>query len=198
MIVSLKCPNCGAGLEIGPDLQNLACGYCGCSSRVVRSGGTVSLCEVYETLNDVAANTDRTASELALVRLEAELETLSAQLQENKIHGFDSINGKWENIPSLWDFAKTAAPLIVVAFILGLVTYPVLCVILALAAAGVQYIAWRKIRDEIEFKNMNFFATVKNTQTDIETKIATVRKQILEHRFIVKGVPLEREATSGH
>ncbi len=61
--------------------------------------------------------------------------------------------------PSLWDFAKTAAPLIVVAFILGLVTYPVLCVILALAAAGVQYIAWRKIRDEIEFKNMNFFAT---------------------------------------
>ena len=100
--------------------------------------------------------------------------------------------------PKPLGFCKTAAPLIVVAFILGLVTYPVLCVILALAAAGVQYIAWRKIRDEIEFKNMNFFATVKNTQTDIETKIATVRKQILEHRFIVKGVPLEREATSGH
>lgn len=202
MIVSLKCPNCGACLEIGPDLQNLACGYCGCSSRVVRSGGTVSLSEVYETINDIAANTDRTASELALVRLEVELKTLSAQLQDNKIHGFDSINGKWENIPSLWDFAKTAAPLIVVAFILGLVTYPVLCVVLMLAAAGVQYTAWRKIRDEIEVKNINLFASVKNAcekkQTDIETKIATVRKQILDHRLIVSGVPLEHEATSRH
>lgn len=63
--------------------------------RVVEKRRYSSLCEVYhETLNDVAANTDRTASELALVRLEARLGALSAQLQENKIHGFDSINGK--------------------------------------------------------------------------------------------------------
>jgi DNA-directed RNA polymerase subunit RPC12/RpoP len=28
-IISLKCPNCGAGISVTPELDVFACGYCG-------------------------------------------------------------------------------------------------------------------------------------------------------------------------
>lgn len=72
--ISLKCSNCGANLEITPDMETFACGYCGASQMVTRSGGTVSLRLLTESISRVQAGTDKTAAELAIRRLKEEHE----------------------------------------------------------------------------------------------------------------------------
>ena len=72
--IAMKCASCGAGLQITPDMDHFACGYCGISLSVVRRGGTVALNLVADSIAKVQAGTDRTAAELALVRLSNEIE----------------------------------------------------------------------------------------------------------------------------
>jgi hypothetical protein len=69
--IALKCPGCGAGLQISPEMESFACGYCGTSLQTVRQGGTIAL--TADTFTNIQAGTDRTAAELALVRLKDEL-----------------------------------------------------------------------------------------------------------------------------
>jgi len=78
-ILSLKCVNCGAGLEIKQDVSDFACGYCGIQQQVERSGGIVALKRVEEALDDVKLGTNRTASELAIARLQADIAGVYAE-----------------------------------------------------------------------------------------------------------------------
>ena len=81
-IIQMKCPGCGAGLEISKDHQDFACAYCGSSLHVIRSGGTVAL-SLVDVVDQVRANTDRTASELALVRLADELQVIKSEISKH-------------------------------------------------------------------------------------------------------------------
>jgi DNA-directed RNA polymerase subunit RPC12/RpoP len=76
--LKLSCVNCGAPLEIGPDLETFACSYCGTQQRVERKGGVVALKRVEEAIKQVQRGTDRTAAELALNRLAKELSEVQA------------------------------------------------------------------------------------------------------------------------
>jgi ribosomal protein S27AE len=80
-IVKLNCANCGGVLEIHGDMDQFACGYCGSAQIVERRGGTVALRLVVDAVARVQVGTDRTAAELAIVRLEKELATVNAQRQ---------------------------------------------------------------------------------------------------------------------
>lgn len=71
MVISLKCANCGAALEVNDTVGHLACGYCGVQQMVERKGGAVWL-TVEAAIHRVQAGTDRTAAELALQRLAVE------------------------------------------------------------------------------------------------------------------------------
>jgi DNA-directed RNA polymerase subunit RPC12/RpoP len=75
-IFSLKCASCSAPLQIKPEVKDFLCAYCGVAQIVDRSGGTISLNLVAETLGRVERGTDKTASELALVRLNKERKNL--------------------------------------------------------------------------------------------------------------------------
>jgi predicted RNA-binding Zn-ribbon protein involved in translation (DUF1610 family) len=77
--IPLKCPNCGANLEITPEMETFACGYCGASQMVARSGGTVSLRLLTESIAKVQVGTDKTAAELAIRRLREDYATLEAE-----------------------------------------------------------------------------------------------------------------------
>ncbi|MFN3980148.1 MAG: hypothetical protein ACK4SA_07185 [Caldilinea sp.] len=66
--VSLTCPACNGKLQIGKDLDRFAGGYCG-TEFVVNRGGVVSLSPVVEGLKRVEKGVDKTASELAIARL---------------------------------------------------------------------------------------------------------------------------------
>lgn len=77
-VVSLKCPGCGGALDIAPQIATFACGYCGASVLVSRSGGTISL-SLEAAIARVQVGTDKTAAELAIDRLERELEDLESE-----------------------------------------------------------------------------------------------------------------------
>lgn len=67
----MKCPTCGATLQIQSTQDQFSCAYCGSALSVARHGGTVSL--IAEAISKVQVGTDKTAAELALVRLRDEL-----------------------------------------------------------------------------------------------------------------------------
>ncbi len=79
---SLTCPSCGGRLQLTSDIERFACGYCGNELIVNRSGGIVSLAPVISELKGVRQGVDRTASELAIIRLEKEINQLEDRIDE--------------------------------------------------------------------------------------------------------------------
>jgi predicted RNA-binding Zn-ribbon protein involved in translation (DUF1610 family) len=79
---TLKCTSCGSSLNVSSDMERFACGYCGTDQVVLRSGGTVSLKPVEDAIHKVQVGTDKTAAELALVRLPKELAELEASWRQ--------------------------------------------------------------------------------------------------------------------
>jgi ribosomal protein S27E/predicted RND superfamily exporter protein len=75
--IVLKCPQCGASLDIYEDMEHFSCGYCGTTIVIQRRGGTVLLKIVAEAIKNVQIGTDKTAAELAIVRLQGELNELT-------------------------------------------------------------------------------------------------------------------------
>lgn len=86
--VALKCPACGGRLEVFNDMNAFACGYCGNALTTRCRGGTISL-SLEEAVESVAANTDRTAAELAMARLTKELEEAAGTVQYLEQHEKD-------------------------------------------------------------------------------------------------------------
>lgn len=83
-IIKLNCVNCGGALEIHGDMDQFACGYCGSPQIVERRGGTIALRRVVDAVARVQVGTDKTAAELALVRLEKEIASIYAQWQTER------------------------------------------------------------------------------------------------------------------
>jgi uncharacterized protein (DUF983 family) len=77
--ITLSCPSCGAKLEITQDVNRFACYHCGREHIVRRSGGIVSLAPVVDAINQVKSGVDRTAAELAIIRLQKEIKGLENQ-----------------------------------------------------------------------------------------------------------------------
>ncbi len=75
----LTCASCGGKLQITTEIDRFACAYCGTEQIVKRSGGTVSLVPVIAGIKRVQAGVDKTASELAIVRLIKEIDELTQQ-----------------------------------------------------------------------------------------------------------------------
>lgn len=75
-VVRLACVGCGANLDITSQMDRLACGHCGASQVVERSGGAIHLRGVAEAISRVQVGTDKTAAELALARLTKEYEAV--------------------------------------------------------------------------------------------------------------------------
>lgn len=81
--ITLTCKSCGGKLQITPEIDDFACMYCGTEYRVKREGGIVALTPIVEELKKVSVSTDKTASELAIVRLKEEISTSYKNLNEN-------------------------------------------------------------------------------------------------------------------
>jgi DNA-directed RNA polymerase subunit RPC12/RpoP len=80
--INLTCANCGGKLEVYDDMERFGCGYCGSEMLVQRRGGTVILKAVTEAIHKVQIGTDKTAAELAIVRLNNEREKLMADYDQ--------------------------------------------------------------------------------------------------------------------
>jgi len=80
--ITLTCPSCGGSLQITDDIERFACAHCGKEHVVRRGGGIVSLAPVVDGIRRVEAGVDRTASELAINRLEKEIKALEKKIAD--------------------------------------------------------------------------------------------------------------------
>jgi DNA-directed RNA polymerase subunit RPC12/RpoP len=74
--VILSCPSCGAKLQITDEIDKFACNHCGNELVVKRGGGITFLKPVVDGISKVQKGVDKTASELAIKRLEKEISEL--------------------------------------------------------------------------------------------------------------------------
>lgn len=76
---TLSCPSCGGKLQLTKDIERFACEHCGNEHIVRRAGGVVTLTAMDDKLQHIRSGVDRTSSELAIQRLEREIEQLAAE-----------------------------------------------------------------------------------------------------------------------
>ena len=81
-VLALKCPGCGAALQVRPSIDAFACSYCASSLQVNRGEGVVSLRLLTDAMQGIQRGTDRTAAELAIKRLSEELRVLEREAEE--------------------------------------------------------------------------------------------------------------------
>lgn len=160
-ILSLKCMNCGAALEVVQDIDHFACSYCGTQQQVQRSGGIVSLRRLEESLEEVKSGTNRAASELALSRLHADIASICAQ-RDDQIRALEAAEKRSNAIIGWAVIISVAAT--VVQF--GWWSIPVL---IALAAIG-----WRFIPSSS--------GKAKAVTANAEARIEALKVQIARHQ----------------
>jgi predicted RNA-binding Zn-ribbon protein involved in translation (DUF1610 family) len=80
-VVNLSCLNCGAELQITPDVERFTCVDCGAEQIVIRGAGIVSLQPVGEGLQRAGKGADKRAAELAIAQLVAEVAMVEGELQ---------------------------------------------------------------------------------------------------------------------
>lgn len=91
--ITLTCPSCGGKLLITPEINRFACSHCGNEHIVQRGIGTISLKPIIEGIKDVQQGVDKTASELAIKRLEKEIASLKAKRTHDEGGWYGNIFG---------------------------------------------------------------------------------------------------------
>lgn len=163
-ILSLKCVNCGAGLEVKQDISDFACGYCGVPQQVERSGGIVSLRRVEEVLDDVKLGTNRAASELAIARLNADIAGIYAQ-RDSAVSALRAADHK-NNVSIGW------GAVLLFAFSMGIFGPWGIPIIIVGVAIGSRFI--KSISKEL-----------KAVKAQAEAQAAPLRAQIARHQAII-------------
>lgn len=195
--ITLTCPNCGGRLEITNDVDRFACAYCGVEHLVRRGGGIVTLAPVLEGLRDVQAGVNRTASELAIRRLDGEINHLSEQ--------YRVLAGQLAALParparrSLWRAglrAIVAAALVAcglfaagalafgdrgAALSFGLVPVAAILVIV-----GRLWTHWRALQHDTQQLAASR-AQMESTLAALSRQIQDRQRQLAHHRRIVSG-----------
>jgi hypothetical protein len=74
-LITLTCPTCGAKLKLGQDIHLVYCTSCGNEHLVQRGDGSIYLAPMAANVAQIRTGVDKTAAELAIVRIEKELQT---------------------------------------------------------------------------------------------------------------------------
>jgi len=177
--VSLSCPSCGGKLTITDDIDRFACGYCGKEILVNRGGGIVSLKPVVDEIKRVGIGVDKTASELALNRLQKEIESYSKQKEE-----------LFENNPQPY-LSPLSYGLIVLGVILAFFSISInnqystengQCFIVLSFLMIIGGIAWIFFYNR---RRKNWEEEIQNAEKPIDTQISRIQQEIERHKKIV-------------
>jgi DNA-directed RNA polymerase subunit RPC12/RpoP len=169
-IISLKCSSCGSALDIDSDMTQFACGYCGTQQIVERRGGTISLKLLTNAVEKVQVGTDKTAAELALQRLDRELNLLTQE--RLKLDAQDSSTAGL--IPTALAFGLVLGFVTWAAFAIGVFISTVITLdIVVTLLFIIIYILLKSGRD------------LPAERHALDSKIEAVRKQIEENKAIV-------------
>ena len=168
--LNLKCANCGANLEIKLDTADFACGYCGASQVIERSGGTISLRLLTNSISKVQIGTDKTAAELAIRRLKEE--TIEVNNQYSAIM---SVQNK-EIDSNVRIFLIPGGIILLLIFVALLSVSGILAFIVTIAiAAGIVFL-WHKIHQGILLLHKPRIERIKAQQKNLQTKLVEQKR----------------------
>jgi flagellin-specific chaperone FliS len=80
-IIGMTCRQCGGSLKISKDADQIICQHCGTEYLISFNEGAISVKLLSEGLKKIQVSTDKTASELALVRIKKEKEQVAVKIQ---------------------------------------------------------------------------------------------------------------------
>ena len=90
-IISMTCRQCGGSLKISKDADQIICQHCGTEYLISFNEGAVSVKLLSEGLKKIQVSTDKTASELALARLNKEKEDLLTKMRNKVINPYSAL-----------------------------------------------------------------------------------------------------------
>ncbi|MQA19288.1 Asp23/Gls24 family envelope stress response protein [Rugamonas rivuli] len=173
-VLSLKCENCGAQLDVGPKASTCVCSYCGGEQLVERGDEDDSPLEQEEMLEEVGLLImNRMASERAIARFESDISDICEERDSN--------------IQVLHKTQEKEGCLVLLILLIG-------------AIAATIFLAWFSISfwfliPIIFFQVMlvavllAIFRPRKETETTIEAsaeaKMAPLKEQIARHQAII-------------
>jgi len=183
-MLKLGCVNCGAPLEIRADLDVFACAYCGTQQQVQRQGGVVALRRVESAIRAVQRGTDRTAAELAMPRLQAELTGLyeaRARLLADASARFEAaVRGR--RYLTLVAFAMVVVGGLTLASAVDGAKAQILNLLWLLSCVVVPVVVYRKVKMPTD--NSGLFVR------DIDERITRVNAHIEANRAILDQMPI--------
>jgi hypothetical protein len=118
----LKCPGCGAPLQVDKSVETFGCSYCGGSVQVHEKNGLVSLRLLKDAISGVQRGTDRTAAELAIRRLTDELAALDSQREAARASR-DELDRRGQAKLKALANTNNGVALLIVAAVAGLVAH---------------------------------------------------------------------------
>lgn len=197
-IIPLKCCSCGAALEIAPDVDEFACGYCGGQQIVLRRGGTIALKLIGESVARIQRGTDRTAAELAVRRLREDLLALEIERQERdsmlhrQMERLSSINVKSEPLIGNGTELILITGCFIVVFLLrnnhieiGLLALTVTTITAAILI-GKKKSKRTRIRKAIDAERDRIFQVHNSMFEESFTREERIRSEIDEHLSLLK------------
>ena len=205
--ITMTCKSCGGKLQITPETDDFACMYCGTEFKVNRGGGIVTISPIIEELKNVSINTDKTASELAIVRLNKEINKLNKELieEQNRFNlwereELDIINAA-KSKPAGFKIIASVV-IAIISFILTSVIFisyldtlfswcagnMIIFIVLALVIYFFPFEPFQKERNEINQKNyLSKLEKEKEKQEIIKGIISGKEREIDRHYKIVGG-----------
>src|SRR4051794_30344204 len=81
----MTCPTCGAKLKVSDQVHLLMCASCGNEFMVQRDDGAIYLGKIAQDIIKIRVSADKTAAELAIVRLPKEIQEIEAEIEKAKL-----------------------------------------------------------------------------------------------------------------
>lgn len=89
-LLTLTCPTCGSKLKVTAQVHLLVCANCGNEYMVHRDGGAVYLGPIAQDVKQIRVGVDKTAAELAVVRLTKEIAVVDNEIQDAKLSDYST------------------------------------------------------------------------------------------------------------
>ena len=178
-LVTLKCSNCSASLQISDKLDRFICNYCGTEHALLHNSSGFFFRKLEEKLDNLERVTEKGNAELAIKRLRSDLATRTHQLEVLVSEREDMMNllagRRADAVTSI--IVTTAFQAVILAINFPLQIYAV-AQIVVVANVFYQMSQINNIQKERQKTSEIFRPELERTRDDIDVLVIKIRKKV--------------------